>query len=65
MMSDYAVLGLLAMLGPVLVIGILANLVLWFGDRPLPYNEEEYEREQRRDRLHLERRRRREARHGA
>jgi hypothetical protein len=53
-MSDTAIVLLLAMLGPVVLVGILANLVLWFGNRSLPYNEE-YEHEQRRDRQHLAR----------
>ncbi len=48
-MSDTAIVVLLAMLGPVILVGILANLVLWFGNRPLPYNEE-YEILQRQDR---------------
>jgi hypothetical protein len=59
-MSDTAVLVLLAMLAPVILVGVGANLVLWFGNRPLPYNEE-YEHEQLRDRLYLERRRRQDA----
>jgi hypothetical protein len=47
-MSDYAVLGLLAILGPVLVVGLIAQIALW-ADKPLPYDEA-YELEQARDR---------------
>ncbi len=53
-MSDYVVLGLLAILGPVLVVGLFAQMALWIGDRPLPYDPE-YERRQREDRQHLAR----------
>ena len=47
-MSDFAMLGLLTLIAPVLLFGLLANFALWF-DRPLPYDEE-YEQRQREDR---------------
>lgn len=55
-MSDYAVLGFLAMLAPIIVVGVLINIAFWIADRPLPYDEA-YEHEQRRDRQQLARQR--------
>ena len=47
-MSDLAVLGFLAILGPVLLFGLVANIALWC-DKPLSYDDA-YERRQREDR---------------
>ncbi len=53
-MADYGILGLLAIVGPVFVIGVAAQIALWIGDRPQPYDSE-YEARQREDRQHLAR----------
>ena len=59
-MSDYAVLGLLAILGPVLLFGLVAQIALWI-DKPLPHDAA-YARRQKEDRALAGRRRQSQAR---
>lgn len=56
--ADLAIFGLLLIIGPAFLFGLLLNLAFWF-ERPLPYGED-YERRQREDRK-LETRRARQA----